>query len=75
MNSSTKFAIEALIFERCAAQALAGFIVNYTPDFAVRFDVGGIPVEVLDRAYRPGEVTLTIGRKTIPAEKLLELGR
>jgi len=50
-----------------------GFIVNYTPDFAVRFDINGIPVEVLDHAYRPAEVTLQIGGKEIPAESLLGL--
>ena len=35
-----------------------GFIVNYTPDHAVRFDVEGRPIESLARAYRPGAVTL-----------------
>ena len=30
-------------------------IVNYTPDRAVRFDLKGQPVEVLDRAHRIGE--------------------
>jgi hypothetical protein len=35
-----------------------GFIVNYTPDHAVRFDLQGRPVEPLTRAHRPGEVTL-----------------
>jgi hypothetical protein len=29
-----------------------------TPDYAVRFDVEGRPIEPLSRAYRPGEVTL-----------------
>src|SRR5665213_1964704 len=32
-----------------------GFIVNYTPDSAVRFDLGGNPIEHLDRAYVPGQ--------------------
>ena len=32
-----------------------GVIVNYTPDRAVRFDLSGQPVEVLDRAHRIGE--------------------
>ena len=31
-----------------------GVIVNYTPDRAVRFDLCGQPIEVLDRAYRIG---------------------
>jgi hypothetical protein len=33
-----------------------GFIVNYAPDFAVRFDVNGTPVERLNHAYRPEKV-------------------
>ena len=33
-----------------------GFIVNYTPDSAVRFDFDGNPVEHFDRAYIPGQV-------------------
>ncbi len=47
-----------------------GFIVNYDPDKAVRFDVDGKQVEVMDHAYRPDRdgVTITIGGKTIPAE-------
>jgi hypothetical protein len=47
-----------------------GFIVSYAPDFAVRFDLDGNPVEAFDRAYAPGSVLLTIGRRTIPAETL-----
>ena len=43
-----------------------GFIVNYTPDHAVRFDLEGRPVETLARAYRPGEVTLYLGRPRNP---------
>ena len=39
----------------------------------VRFAVNGNPVEVLAHAYRPNEVTLTIGKKTIPAEKLFKI--
>jgi hypothetical protein len=38
--------------------ATTGFVVNYTPDHALRFDLEGTPVETLARAYRPGEVTL-----------------
>ena len=34
-----------------------GIIVNFSPDQAVRFDLEGKPVEVLDRAYRLGEAT------------------
>ncbi len=53
--------------------ATTGFIVNYDPDNAIHFDLDGNPVEVLNHAYQPGEVTLTIGRKTIPAEKLFTI--
>jgi hypothetical protein len=49
--------------------ATTGFIMNYTPDHAVRFDLGGNPVETLTRAYRPMEVTLTIGRREMSAER------
>jgi hypothetical protein len=45
-----------------------GFIFNYTPDFAVRFDLSGDPVEALDHAYLPGDVTILIGGKEIPGE-------
>jgi hypothetical protein len=66
----------------CAEQALAvvrktpfvhffgrttGFIVNYTPDHAVRFDCEGRPVEKLTRAYRLGELDITMGRRPISA--------
>lgn len=45
-----------------------GFIVNYTPDQAVRFDCEGCLVETLTRAYRPGQVSLTLGRRPVSAE-------
>jgi hypothetical protein len=38
-----------------------GFIVNYSPDRAVRFDLDGIPVELFERAYRLGQAVLSIG--------------
>ena len=47
-----------------------GFIVNYTPDHAVRFDLEGRPVETLTRAYRPGEVTVILGRRPVSGESL-----
>ena len=53
--------------------ATTGFVVNYDPDRAIHFDLNGNPVEVLGHAYRPGEVTLTVGGKTIPAEKLFKI--
>jgi hypothetical protein len=48
--------------------ATTGFIVNYTPDHAVRFDLEGKPVETLTRAYRPMEVTVSLGRREVSAE-------
>jgi len=46
-----------------------GFIINYSPDCAVRFDLEGNPVELFDRAYRLGEATLSIaGRAMSHAE-------
>jgi hypothetical protein len=50
--------------------ATTGFIVNYTPDHAVRFDVEGRPVETLTRAYRPGEVTLYLSGRPFPLKVL-----
>jgi hypothetical protein len=42
-----------------------GFIVNYSPDCALRFDLNGNPVELLPSAYSPGDVELRIGRRRI----------
>jgi hypothetical protein len=47
-----------------------GFIVNYTPDSAVRFDLHGNPVEHFDRAYIPGQVEVFIGKQKLPARGL-----
>ena len=47
-----------------------GFIVNYSPDHAVRFDLEGRTVETLTRAYRPGEVTIILGRRSVSGESL-----
>jgi hypothetical protein len=47
-----------------------GFIVNYTPDSAVSFDLHGNPVEHFDRAYIPGQVEVFIGKHKLPARGL-----
>ena len=47
-----------------------GFIVNYTPDSAVRFDLQGNPVEHFERAYVPDEVEVFIGKQKLPAKGL-----
>jgi hypothetical protein len=46
-----------------------GFVVNYTPDRAVCFDLEGNPVECFPRAYSPGEVTLMIGGSQIAGDE------
>jgi hypothetical protein len=48
-----------------------GFVVNYSPDQAVRFDRNGHPIEILDKAVRPGSATLYLrGRRALNAEAL-----
>jgi len=47
-----------------------GFIVNYTPDSAVSFDLHGNPVEHFDKAYIPGQVEVFIGKQKLPARGL-----
>lgn len=44
-----------------------GFVINYTPDHAVRYDLAGNEIEVLSKAYRPGDVTLFLGGKSVTA--------
>jgi hypothetical protein len=47
-----------------------GFVINYSPDKAVRFDRNGQPIAILDKAVRPGTATLHLGGRPIPAEAL-----
>jgi hypothetical protein len=47
-----------------------GFVINYSPDQAVRFDRNGQPIETLDEAVRPGTAVLRLGGRPIPAEAL-----
>jgi len=39
------------------------FIINYSPDRALRFDLEGRLVAILGKAYRPGTAYVEIGRK------------
>jgi hypothetical protein len=49
----------------------AGFVINYSPDKAVRFDPNGQPIAILEKAVRPGTaVLLRLGGRPIPAEAL-----
>jgi hypothetical protein len=46
-----------------------GFVINYSPDHAIRFDLNGQPTAILDKAVRPGTaVLLRLGGRPIPAE-------
>jgi hypothetical protein len=48
-----------------------GFVINYSPDQAIRFDLNGQPTAILDKAVRPGTaVLLRLGGRPIPAEAL-----
>ena len=48
-----------------------GFVINYSPNKAVRFDLNGQPIAILDKAVRPGTaVLLRLGGRPIPAEVL-----
>jgi hypothetical protein len=50
-----------------------GYVVNYTPGFAARFDLNGDPVEAFDAAYSPGRVSIAIGGRTISADVLAKI--
>jgi hypothetical protein len=47
-----------------------GFVINYSPDKAVRFDSNGQPIAMLDKAVRPGTAVLRLGGRPITAEAL-----
>jgi hypothetical protein len=46
-----------------------GFVINYSPDQAVRFDRNGQPIKILE-AVRPGSATLRLGGRPVTAEAL-----
>lgn len=71
-QSPVTFAAQALaVVERTPTVPFfgptTGFIVNYTPDRAVRFDLEGAAVEQFGRAYDPGTVEVFVGKQKIPA--------
>jgi hypothetical protein len=72
-HPSVTFAIQAMAVVRKTPVVpffgpTTGFVVNYSPDRAVRFDLDGNPVEVLPRAYSPADVELQIGRRRISGD-------
>lgn len=48
-----------------------GFVINYTPDCAIRFNAVGQPVEVFDRAYRPGVMFVTDRRRSLQSNSFI----
>jgi hypothetical protein len=44
-----------------------GFVVNLSPDRAVRFDLEGRAIEILPKAWRVGQAALSISGKAVPA--------
>jgi hypothetical protein len=47
-----------------------GFVINYSPGKAVRFDPNGEPIASLDKAVRPGTAVLRLGGRPITSEAL-----
>jgi hypothetical protein len=47
-----------------------GFVVNYTPDHAVRFDLNGNAVETLERARRIGSVSYSLSGRPLSRGEL-----
>ena len=43
-----------------------GFIINYSPEKALRCSLTGQPLEVLAKAYWPGEIELYLGTRRVP---------
>jgi hypothetical protein len=43
-----------------------GFVINYSPDQAIRFDSNGQPIAILDKAVRPGTTVLRLGGASDP---------
>jgi hypothetical protein len=48
-----------------------GFVLNFSPDRAVRFDPEGNPKKIFNKAYRVGQVNLSLGGRPIPPGVLL----
>ena len=77
-QSPVTFATQALGFVRQTPVVpffgpTTGFVINYTPDRAVRFDLEGNPVECLPCAYFPGDVTLTLGNRKMAADEFARI--
>ena len=47
-----------------------GFVLNYSPDKAVRFDRNGQPIASLNESVRPAAAVLRLGGRPVPTEAL-----
>jgi hypothetical protein len=50
---------------------IIGYVVNYSPDEAVQFDLEGREVARFGRAIRPGQTTVRIGSRAVPLRSLV----
>ena len=50
---------------------IVGYVVNYSPDEAVQFDLEGHEVARFGRAIRLGQTTVRIGGRTVPLRSLM----
>lgn len=50
---------------------IIGYVVNYSPDEAVQFDLEGREVARFGRAIRLGQTTVRIGGRTVPLRSLM----
>jgi hypothetical protein len=51
-----------------------GFVVNYSPDHAVCFDLDGNALEVLSKAHRVGHATFHLKGSSVPLSAALKIG-
>ena len=47
-----------------------GVVVNYSPDYAIHYDLRGNEIELLDRAYRLGEISFSLSGRRSPMNRL-----
>ena len=49
---------------------VTGLVVNYSPDYAVRFDLDGNVVEAFERAFRIGHASFSLGGRKLSRGEL-----
>ncbi len=72
MKSPLTFARQALVQARAKTEIPFFWkdVINYSPDRAVCFDLEGRPIDVLPKAWKPGEMTVQIGRRPVSNREL-----